>query len=306
MVPGDEVLAASLTFIGVVSPIVWLGASPVFIDVDKNTWTIDPDLVAEELNEREKEGRLPRAVITTDLYGQCADLDPIIALCSRWDIPVISDSAEAVGSTYRGRHAGTGSFAAVFSFNGNKIITTSGGGMLASDNPEVIEHARFLSTQARDPASHYEHSTMGYNYRMSNILAAIGRGQLNALKERVARKQAIFEAYRELLNDAPGITFMPEAETGTGNRWLTTLLIDPGKFGADRQAIQDALEQENIESRPLWKPMHLQPLFARCRKRGGRACKRLFERGLCLPSGTALTDSDLERIATVVKRCGKA
>jgi dTDP-4-amino-4,6-dideoxygalactose transaminase len=201
------------------------------------------------------------------------------------------------------KHAGYGARAAVYSFNGNKILTTSGGGMLASEDPALIEHARKLSQQARDPAPHYEHSEIGYNYRMSNILAAIGRGQLRVLDERVAAKRRIFEHYHELLGDLPGITFMPEAPTGRCNRWLTVILIEPEQFGTTSDQVRLALEAENIESRPVWKPMHLQPVFRHCRIRGGSVSERLFRLGLCLPSGTAMTPSDIERVASIVRRC---
>ncbi len=259
--PGDEVMASTLTFIGSVTPIIFQGAVPVFIDADRASWNMDPDLLAEELEACRKRGRLPKAVIPTDLYGQCADLDRILAACAPYDIPVVSDAAEALGAAYKGRSPGQGARAVIFSFNGNKIITTSGGGMLAADDKELIETARFLSTQARDPAPHYEHSQLGYNYRMSNILAAIGRGQLRALDKRVEAKRRIFDCYRHALGDLPGIEFMPEASYGRCSRWLTVIQITPDEFGADRETVRLALETENIESRPLWKPMHLQPVF---------------------------------------------
>jgi dTDP-4-amino-4,6-dideoxygalactose transaminase len=266
---GDEVVASALTFIGSVSPIVFQGASPVFVDSDRTSWNMDPNLLAEELDTCEKRGLLPKAVVPTDLYGQCCQLQRIVEICDRYGVPVISDSAEALGAKYNPQitqitqmvHAGVGARAAVFSFNGNKIITTSGGGMLASDDEELIEQARFLSQQARDAAPHYEHSQIGYNYRMSNILAAIGRGQLKVLEERVKRKREIFDYYKESLDDLPGIEFMPEASYGKSNRWLTVILITAEEFGADREAVRLALEAENIESRPIWKPMHLQPVF---------------------------------------------
>jgi len=259
--PGDEVIASTLTFIGGVTPILFQGATPVFIDCDRSSWNMVPDLLTEELNYRNKKGKLPKAVIPTDLYGQCADLDRILELCAPYDIPVVTDSAEALGATYKDRHAGAGAKAAVFSFNGNKIITTSGGGMLVSDDEDLIEQARFLSQQARDPAPHYEHSTIGYNYRMSNIVAAIGRGQLMVLDDRVRKKRDIFDYYRDALDGIPGIEFMPETPYGKSNRWLTVILITPEEFGTDRETIQQALEDENIEARPLWKPMHMQAVF---------------------------------------------
>ncbi len=299
--PGDEVLAPSLTFIGGVSPVLFLGAKPVFIDSEPVSWNIDPDLVAEELRVRAGKGRPPRAVIAADIYGQCADLDRVLAACAPYGIPLISDAAESMGAAYKGRHAGVGARAAVYSFNGNKIMTTSGGGMLASDDESLVVKARFLSQQARDPAPHYEHSEIGYNYRLSNILAAVGRGQLLDLGARVKAHRRIFERYRGRLGELPGIEFMPEAPWGTSNRWLTVILIEPQSFGADRDEVRLALEAENIESRPLWKPMHLQPVFRGCRARGGKCCEDLFRRGLCLPSGTAMTDDDVERTAAVIK-----
>jgi dTDP-4-amino-4,6-dideoxygalactose transaminase len=340
--PGDEVLASTLTFIGSVSPATFLGASVAFIDSDKETWNMDPKLLADELAESARRGKLPKAVIPTDLYGQCCDFERIKQVCERYEIPVIADAAEAMGSVYGEnrkqkaedggrrtedggqssvisrpssvishqssvdgslRHAGFGARAAVFSFNGNKIMTTSAGGMLASEDERLIEHARKLSQQARDPAPHYEHSEIGYNYRMSNILAAIGRGQLRVLDERVAAKRRIFEQYRQLLADLPGFTFMPESPFGRCNRWLTVVLIDRAEFGATPEQVRLALEAENIESRPMWKPMHLQPVFQGCRIRGGAVSEHLFRNGLCLPSGTAMTDADIERVVAVIRNC---
>jgi dTDP-4-amino-4,6-dideoxygalactose transaminase len=317
--PGDEVFASTLTFIGSITPIVFQGAHPVFIDADPATWNMDPDLLAGEMEACRRRGRLPRAVVPTDLYGQCADLDRIRAVCDPLGVPVILDSAEALGAEYKGRHAGMGADAAVFSFNGNKIVTTSGGGMLASDDREWIDQARFLSQQARDPAPHYEHSRIGYNYRMSNLLAAVGIGQLQVLPQRVRRKRDIFDYYRRGLSDLDGIDVMPEAGYGLSSRWLTVILVDARRFGADPENIRLALEAENIESRPVWKPMHLQPVFRilgrweepwgpttgrpPARQVGGRVSESLFHRGLCLPSGTALSDSDLDRIMSVIRSC---
>jgi dTDP-4-amino-4,6-dideoxygalactose transaminase len=264
---------------------------------------MDPYLLSEELDNCSKRGKLPKAVIVVDIYGQCADYDPIIEACGKYEVPIIEDAAEALGATYNGAFAGKFGEMAVFSFNGNKIITTSGGGMLVSDNERFIERARFLSQQARDPAPHYEHSHIGYNYRLSNLLAAVGRGQLERLDEKVAKKRFINQYYRRALNDLPGIEFMPEAPYGKSNCWLTVILITPEKFGVDREAVRLALEAENIESRPIWKPMHLQPVFKDCRIRGGEVSEDLFARGLCLPSGTQLTEEELERIVNVIKRC---
>ncbi len=318
--PGDEVFASTLTFIGSVSPIVFQGAWPVFIDADAATWNMCPELLEEELARCARRGRLPKAVVPTDLYGQCADLGRILPICQRYEVPVIVDAAESLGATWGGRPSGSGAKAAVFSFNGNKIITSSGGGMLVSDNAEFIARARFLSQQARDPAPHYEHSQIGYNYRMSNIVAAIGLGQLHYLVERVRRKREIFDYYCRALGELPGVSFMPEAHYGAGNRWLTVALIHPERFGADRETIRQALEQENIESRPVWKPMHLQSAFIvdadmepmrpmhngngryPTRAVGGQVAEQLFERGLCLPSGTAMTDADLDRVIDTVRQ----
>lgn len=299
----DVVLASTLTFIGSVSPAVFLGAEVRFIDCDEATWNMNPALLAEAIEDCRAEGSLPKAVVPTDLYGQCADYDAIHAVCDPHDIPVVIDSAEAMGATYKGKHAGCAGRSAVFSFNGNKIITTSGGGMLASEDEELIRHARKLSTQAREDFPHYEHVEIGYNYRMSNILAAIGRGQLAVLDKRVVRRRKIFELYSRALSGLPGITFMPEAETGRANRWLTVIEIDPEKAGADREAVRLALEAENIESRPIWKPMHLQPVFNGNKIYGGTVSERLFANGLCLPSGTALTDENLNRIVQIIRAC---
>ena len=444
--PGDEVFASTLTFIGSVTPITFQGATPVFIDSDRQSWNMDPDLLADELACCAEQHRLPGAVVLTEIYGQCADLDLITKVCDQYGIPIIIDAAEALGSTYYSlatpvespagdaAHHSTGqadphgftllnppsegaeshltgqaqtispadirrgnaviasrkknptehsniqpaqaqteiksgrskAHAVVYSFNGNKIITTSGGGMLASDDGEFIEKARFLSQQARDEAAHYEHSEIGFNYRMSNVLAAIGRGQLRVLDERVKRKREIFEYYQKALKDLPGIAFMPEAPHGACNRWLSVILITPEQFGADREEVRLALEAENIESRPVWKPMHLQPVFraeglkaqgspvksaalvstkhltpvkqiscltgqagqARLKARdeltahssqlkaqnknkrryparvvGGAVAEDLFARGLCLPSGTAMSESDMERVVSVIRKC---
>lgn len=316
--PGDEVFASTLTFIGSVSPIVFEGARPVFIDADLKSWTMDPDLLADELARCAKRGKLPKAVVPTDLYGQSVDIQRLEATCAEYGVPLVVDAAESLGATCNGRCAGTGGDAAIFSFNGNKIITSSGGGMLASRNEDLIEQARYLSQQARQPLSHYEHMEVGYNYRMSNIVAAIGRGQLECLAGRVRRKREIFEFYRENLQQLPGIRFMPEADYGQSNRWLTVILVDPKIFGTDRETLRLALEAENIESRPVWKPMHMQPVFnpleaalsaapvighpRPCEARwvGGRVSEFLFEQGLCLPSGTAMSKTDLDRVTTTI------
>jgi len=300
---GDEVIASTLTFIGSVSPITYLGGIPVFIDSDGLSWNMDTELLAEAIHSCSKNNRLPKAVVPTDLYGQCCDLDRILEICSPFDIPVIVDAAESLGATCRGRCSGVGAWSAAYSFNGNKIITTSGGGMLASDDADLIAQARFLSQQARDAAPHYEHSKIGFNYRMSNILAAIGRGQLAVLDERVNAKRRVFEKYQVALKDVAGLEFMPEAPYGQSNRWLTVVLISPDQFGADREAVRLALEKENIEARPVWKPMHLQPVFEGRRCVGGSVAEDLFRRGLCLPSGTAMSDDDIQRVTSVILNC---
>lgn len=299
--PGDEVFCSSLTFIAAASPIVYEGGQPVFIDADRATWNMDPELLRQELHESARRGRWPRAVIVVDLYGQSADYDSILQACAEYDVPLIEDAAEALGATYKGRMAGGFGTLGVFSFNGNKIITTSGGGMLASDDQRLIERARFLATQARDPAPHYQHSTLGYNYRMSNVLAAIGRAQLRVLEDRIAARRRNFECYRQGLGDLPGIEFMPEAVYGRSTRWLTCITIDPEAFGATREEVRVALEAEDIESRPVWKPMHRQPVFAGCRVRGGAVAQDIFEHGLCLPSGSTLTQNDLDRIINIIR-----
>lgn len=297
---GDEVVCSSFTFAASANPIVYTGATPVFVDADEATWTMDPALLDRAISERRAAGARVRAVIAVDLYGQCCDYDALRDVCERHRVTLIQDATESLGATYRDAPAGGQGALAAFSFNGNKIITSSGGGMLVSNNPEWVEHARKLSTQAREPVAHYEHVEIGFNYRMSNILAALGRAQLESLPARVATRRRIRDRYRELLDDVPGISFMPEATYGTSNAWLTCLVVDPDAFGTDREAIRLALEQEDIEARPLWKPMHLQPVFAGHPAFGGEVSARLFERGLCLPSGTALGDADQDRIVATV------
>ncbi|MGA7616387.1 MAG: aminotransferase class I/II-fold pyridoxal phosphate-dependent enzyme [Thermoanaerobaculia bacterium] len=291
--PGDEVLCSTLTFAASANPIVYERATPVFIDSEERSWNIDPSLVAQELDDCARRGKLPTAVIAVDLYGQCADLDPIREVCTHHGVTLIEDAAEALGATYKGRSAGTFGLANVFSFNGNKIITTAGGGMLATDDVELARKARFLSQQAKDPAPHYEHSQIGFNYRASNVLAGIGRAQLEVLDERVAARRRIFDHYRNALSNVPGITFMPEADWGHSNRWLTCIQIDPEIFGTETEEVRLHLETQNIESRPVWKPLHLQPVFSQYRVVGGAIAERIFERGLCLPSGSAMSDDDL-------------
>lgn len=294
--PGDEVLTSTFTFAATVNAIRYVGATPVFIDSNRSTWNMDPQLLGEELAACKKRGKQPAAVVSVDLYGQCVDYDPILALCAEHDVPLIEDAAEALGATYRGRAAGSLGAMGIFSFNGNKIITTSGGGMLVSDDRTWIDRARYLSTQARDPVPHYQHSTVGYNYRMSNLLAAVGRGQLRALDRRVASRRVTNAFYRREMRGWPGIEFMPEAPYGEATFWLTCITIDPAEFGADREQVRQHLETRDIESRPVWKPMHLQPVFRDCRVRGGEVSAGLFENGLSLPSGSSLDSADLSRI----------
>ena len=299
--PGDEVFASTLTFVASVNPIAYLGANPVFIDSERASWNVDPGLLEEALDQRAREGRLPKAVVVVHLYGQSADLDPIAAACSRHGVALIEDAAEALGATYKGRAPGTVGAAGVFSFNGNKIITTGGGGMLTSPNASWAAHARKLATQARDAAPHYEHSEIGYNYRLSNVLAGIGRGQLRVLADRVAARRRNFAFYADALGQLPGVELMPEADWGTHTRWLTTLTVDDRLLGADRESLRRALEAANIEARPVWKPMHLQPLYAQCPTIGGAVAADLFERGLCLPSGSNMSEADLERVVDVFR-----
>jgi len=294
--PGDEVVCSSLTFSASANPVLYVGASPVFVDVDPDTWTIDPELLDRTLAERPQ----VRAVVAVDLYGQCCDYDALREICERRGIVLLQDAAESLGAEHRGAPAGGQGALAAFSFNGNKVITTSGGGMLVSRDEGLIEHARKLSTQAREPAPHYQHTELGYNYRLSNLLAAVGRAQLEVLGERVEARRRINARYRELLEDVPGITVMPEAPYGRPNCWLTCILVDPDEAGADRETIRLALEAEDIESRPLWKPMHLQPFFADAPMVGGDVSAGLFDRGLCLPSGSALTEEDQARVVEIV------
>ena len=298
---GDEVIASSLTFIGSVTPAIFQGANLTFVDCDRESWNMNPDLLEEALEDCKRRGKLPRAVVPTDLYGQSVDYERIFEICEEYGVPVVADAAEALGAKYQGSgvgegqwvHAGVGARAAIFSFNGNKIITTSGGGMLASDDKEFIDYARNLSQQAREPFPHYEHTEIGYNYRMSNILAAIGRGQLKVLDERVKRKREIFDYYQNALGDLPGVEFMPEASYGKSNRWLTVILITPEEFGASATELMAALETENIESRPVWKPMHMQPVFVRDQGSGIRKRKKDIRQGflgevwrrICLSGG---------------------
>ncbi|HEY7694099.1 MAG TPA: aminotransferase class I/II-fold pyridoxal phosphate-dependent enzyme [Gaiellaceae bacterium] len=293
---GDEVACSSFTFSASANPIVYAGATPVFVDSDPATWTLDPALLERALAERPP----IRAVVAVDLYGQCCDYERIRGLCAARGVTLIQDATESLGALHGDEPAGAQGELAAFSFNGNKVITTSGGGMLVSRNADWIEHARKLSTQARDPAPHYQHTEIGFNYRLSNLLAAVGRAQLAVLSERVAARRRVNARYRELLAASPGISFMPETPYGRSNSWLTCIVVDPVEAGTDRERIRLALEAEDVESRPLWKPMHLQPVFADAPVYGGEVSARLFERGLCLPSGSALTDEDQRRVVEIL------
>ncbi len=300
--PSDEVMVSTLTFSASVNVVVYQGARPVFVDSERASWNMDPALLAEALAQRAETGRLPKAVVLVHLYGQSADIDPILKVCTNYGVTLVEDAAEALGATYHGRTPGTFGQSGVFSFNGNKIITTSGGGMLVSEDGDFIKHARKLATQARDDAPHYQHSEIGYNYRMSNVLAAVGRGQLPVLEDRVLSRRRNYEFYRTALGSLPGLSFMPEPDWGRATRWLTCLTIEPSLFGADREAVRLALGAENIEARPLWKPMHLQPVFEQYEMIGGAVAEDVFKDGLCLPSGSALTEEELTRVCDTVRR----
>lgn len=312
---GDEVIASSFTFSATVNPIVYQGATPVFVDSEPGTWNMDPGLLEDAIKRRRapayakasagKAGRRVKAIIPVHLYGMPANMKDILSIAEKYEIPVIEDAAEALGSRYNGKRAGSFGLFGILSFNGNKIITTSGGGALISDNKDFIDKARFLATQARDKARHYQHSHIGYNYRMSNVLAGIGRGQMEVIDDRVRKRREIFSFYKEQFGTIDGFEFLDEpGDEFFSNRWLTTILIDPKKTGFTREELQTELEKkENIETRPLWKPMHLQPVFADCPAFVNNTSQRLFERGLCLPSGSNMTEEDLSRIIKAVKAC---
>ncbi|MBL8601287.1 MAG: DegT/DnrJ/EryC1/StrS family aminotransferase [Myxococcales bacterium] len=300
--PGDEVICPSLTFIASVNPALYLGARPVFIDSTPDSWNLDPALLDDFLSKRRREGRVPRALIVVHLYGQSADMDPILETCARHGVAVLEDAAEAVGTLYKGRPAGTLAPIGAYSFNGNKIITTSGGGMLVAHDKAQVDLVRFWSQQARDPGIAYEHTQMGYNYRMSNVLAGMGRGQLEVLDQRVARRRAVAFAYAEAFKDLEGLSLMPQASYGLHTNWLSTFSVDAATLGTDRDALIKALAAEDIESRPVWKPMHLQPLFAGVECVGGAVAERCFFNGICLPSSTNMRDDDQARVIETVRR----
>lgn len=299
----DVVLCQSFTFSASANPIVYQGATPVFIDSEPDTWNICPDALEQALKHYSDRGKMPKAVIGVHLYGMPAKLREVLAVCEKYGVPFIEDAAEALGSTYDGQKAGSFGIMSVLSFNGNKIITTSGGGALLSHEEKFVEQARFLATQARDPAPHYQHSQIGYNYRMSNVCAGIGRGQLEVINERVAQRRAHFDFYKGTLGSLPGVAFQAEREGSFSNRWLSCVTIDPQESGGiTREHIRLALEKDNIESRPLWKPMHRQPVFAQALYFGGYVAEALFEKGLCLPSGSNLSESARLRVTDCIQK----
>lgn len=298
--PGDEVICQSMTFSATANPITYVGAVPVFVDSEPETWNMSPQLLEEAIKDRMAKGKKPAAIIPVHLYGMPAKMPEINAVAHRYEIPVIEDAAEALGSSVHTHRCGTLADVSVLSFNGNKIITTSGGGALVSKNADLIKDCRFLATQARDEAPHYQHSRIGFNYRMSNLCAGVGRGQMEVLADRIARRREIYKKYHEHLSGRKGVSFCNEPEGYFSNRWLTTILIDPALAGVSREDLRIALERENIESRPLWKPMHLQPVFSGAPFYGDGTCERLFDNGLCLPSGSNMTGEDLQRVFAVV------
>ena len=301
MRPGDEVWAPTLTFVATVAPAVQMGATPRFLDVDPASWTLDPWLLRDELQAAAQRGRLPRCVVSADLYGQPADIAAIGAACAEWGVPLLSDSACALGATQHGLPAGHGAKLVALSFNGNKIITAGGGGALLAEDAGLIARARALATQAKEPAPHYQHETTGFNYAMSSLLAAVGQAQLPSLGERVTARRAIFERYRDGLAHLPGLSFMPEPGWSRASRWLSVIQVEPRAFGADREQIRRALAEQGIESRPVWKPLHLQPAFRDAPAVGGAVAAGLFERGLCLPSGSAMGPSEQARVISLLR-----
>ena len=299
--PGDEVFCSTLTFVAAANTTVYQGGVPVFLDSDRATWNLDPDVLSRALRERAAVNRLPKALVVVHLYGQSADMDPILHACAEYGIAVIEDAAEAVGTLYQGKPAGTLGDVGVYSFNGNKIVTTTGGGMLVSRNQAWVDKARFWSQQARDPGIAYEHSELGYNYRMSNVLAGIGRGQLEVLDLRIQQRRAIAFRYRDAFLDLPGITLMPQAAWGLHTNWLSCFLIDEGAFGCTRDELIAALDLAGVEARPVWKPMHLQSLYASAARYGGEVAEDLFRRGICLPSSTSLSLEEQGRVIGAVR-----
>lgn len=304
--PGDDVLCSSLTFVASANPIVYQGARPIFVDSERASWNIDPDLVAETLEARARVGKLPKALVVVHLYGQSADLDRLERACARFDVPILEDAAEALGTHYRGDQVGQRAPLSVFSFNGNKIITTSGGGMLVTRDRAWADKARFWSTQARQPVAWYEHEDVGFNYRMSNVLAGIGRGQLEVIEDRVSARRANAFRYRDAFADLAGIELMPQAAYGRHTNWLSVFLLDEGAFGATRDELLAALVAEEIEARPVWKPLHAQPVFASAERVGGAVSEDLFARGICLPSSSNLTSSEQARVIDIVRAVARS
>ncbi|WP_149539027.1 DegT/DnrJ/EryC1/StrS family aminotransferase [Siccirubricoccus phaeus] len=298
---GEEVWTASLTYIATIAPAVQMGATPRFLDVTPGSWTLDPDLLERELARAARRRALPRAVVPVDLFGQSCELDTITALCDRWGVPVLCDSAESLGAVQHGKHAGRGARLAAFSFNGNKIVTAGGGGALASEDKALIDAARHLAAQAKEPAPHYQHATTGFSYGLSSILAAVGLAQLAALPARVAARRAIFERYQAGLAGLPGLGFMPEPGWGRSTRWLTAITLDPKSGAPGREAARRALAAAGIEARPVWKPLHRQPVFRGAPRVGGAVAARLFATGLCLPSGSGLTPAQQHRVIGVLR-----
>lgn len=298
---GDDVLVSTLTFVATANALNQLGAKPIFVDSNDATWNMDPELVEHTLGQLAANGTLPAAVVPVDLYGQCANYTDLEAICNRYDVPIIADAAESLGATHSGKPAGSFGVCAILSFNGNKIITASGGGALVTDDEEVANRVRHLATQAREPAPYYEHVDRGYNYRLSNILAALGRAQLATLDDRVSRRREINQAYRKTLADIPGIAPMPQAENSSTTFWLTAITLEPGTAPMTSDELRLALERHNIESRPVWKPMHLQPAYADEHAILTGVSDRLFETGLCLPSGSGMSDADLERVTSTLR-----
>ncbi len=295
---GSVVIVPTLTFAATANAVCYVGATPLFVDSDPTTWTVDPVLVARAVEAALDAGTRVAAVIAVDLYGQCADYAPLLALCARHGIPLVEDAAEGLGATYRDRPAGTFGAAAVLSFNGNKIITTGGGGMLVTNDRALADQTRYLSTQAREPVLHYEHRAIGYNYRLSNLSAALGRAQLQGLDDKVKSRREHQRAYQEAFTGVPGLSLMPLADYGESSCWLTCLLVEPSEFGADRDAVITHLQLQGIEARPTWKPMHQQPVFADREVVGGTVADEVFCRGLCLPSGSSLTPEQRDRVVT--------
>lgn len=297
---GDTVFCSSLTFVASANPILYQKAVPIFIDSEPETWNMSPQALERALYEANRARKLPKAVVVVNLYGQSADMDPIVELCRRYGVPLVEDAAESLGATYKGRASGTFGKFGIYSFNGNKIITTSGGGMLVSDDRDALEKARYWATQARDPARHYQHSETGYNYRLSNVLAGIGRGQLKVLENRVMARRTIFDRYFRHLSGFDGIQFMPESSFGRSTRWLTALTVDPQRTGVTAVQLVDLLASHNIEARPVWKPLHLQPLFRDCfyypHAEDESVSEKLFDSGICLPSGSQMTEHDQLRV----------